>query len=387
MQPHRLADLACVVSLRHPIDQDRAGTHNTPRMNPSELGKRIQETTDRIQPVAPALIQYYQARLDNLTKPRGSLGRLEEVAARFAAIRHPEAEVPKGTICTFAADHGIARQGVSLYPREVTAQMVYNFLGGGAAINVLCRHYGLENRVVDVGVDHEFERMAGLVEKKVARGTKDFSIEHAMTREQAERSIQAGMEVAADAIGDGARLLGTGEMGIGNTTSSSAVASAIAESDPDSVTGHGTGIDEKARLRKVEIIRAALKRHGPRADDPLDILAKVGGFEIGAIVGLILESSARRVPVVVDGFISMAAAGLAVLLCGTVREYLFFSHCSVERGHRILLDRLQARPLLDLQMRLGEGTGAAIAMDLVRASVKLMNEMATFDEAQVSDIE
>ncbi len=341
--------------------------------------------SDQIQPVDRALQERYQQRIDNLTKPVGSLGLLEALASRYAAIRHPDLDsIDRKALFTFAADHGVSRAGVSLYPREVTAQMVYNFLSGGAAINVLCRHYGIKNVIVDVGVDHEFDRANGLVHRKIGRGTRNFLEEPAMTRDDAERAVHVGFELADAEIKNGAGLLGTGEMGIGNTTASSAISAAVTRLPPEEVTGHGTGVDERGRAHKIDVVRRALALHQPSPEDPFDVLAKVGGFEIGAIMGVALAGASRSVPVVIDGFISTAGALLALQLCPRTLEYLFFSHCSWETGHQRVLAWLGVRPLLNLDLRLGEGTGAAIAMNLMTASVKLMVEMATFDEARVS---
>ncbi|HSR49273.1 MAG TPA: nicotinate-nucleotide--dimethylbenzimidazole phosphoribosyltransferase [Acidobacteriota bacterium] len=344
----------------------------------------LEETLRAIQPVQAEHLEHYRDRLDQLTKPRGSLGRLEEVAARFGAIRHPRPHTQGKVIFTFAADHGVARQGVSLYPSEVTAQMVRNFLAGGAAINVLCRHYGIRNVVVDVGVDADLSQLEGLRHSKVARGTQDLSQGQAMTRRQALRAMQVGIDLAQEFAEEGFHLMGTGEMGIGNTTASSAVFSALSGLDPDKTTGAGTGIDQQRRRHKVEVIRQSLQRHRPDPSDPLEVLSAVGGFEIAAIAGLILGGAALRSALVVDGFISTAGAALALAFSPTVGDYLFFSHCSNESGHARVLRWLGVRPLLDLDLRLGEGTGAAIAIDLVEASWKLLCEMATFGEAAVS---
>ncbi len=336
-----------------------------------------------IEPVDPNRIEHYQNRLDRLTKPRKSLGRLEEIAARYAAIRHPRIELTRKTIFTFAADHGVAAEGVSLYPSEVTAQMVYNFLRGGAAINVLCRHYGIRNVVVDVGVNHDFDQAEGLVRRKIAPGTCSLIREPAMTRQQAEQALQVGLDLAAEHAGQG-HIFGSGEMGIGNTTASSAIFSALTGLDANLVTGVGTGIGEQQRRRKADLVRRAVATRQADTSDPIDVLCKLGGFEIGAIAGLALGAASHRIPVVVDGFISTAGALLALRLAPHAGDYLFFSHCSFERGHATLLDHLGVRPLLDLELRLGEGTGAAIGIDLVSAAVKLMTEMATFEEAKVT---
>ena len=335
--------------------------------------------------IDPKLLEHYQGRLDNLTKPVASLGRLEELACRYAAIRHPDlAGLEKKYLFTFAADHGVALSGVSLYPREVTAQMVQNFLDGGAAINVLCKKYGIENVIVDVGVDHEFDPTEGLVQRKIRGGTRNFSQEAAMTDEEAHRCVEVGFQLAGEYSDQGAGLVGVGEMGIGNTTSASAIFAAATSLEIPLVTGRGTGVDSTRIKHKIKVISEALHLHQPDSRDPWDILKKVGGYEIGAIMGMVLGCATQKVPLVVDGFISTAGALLAYLECQEVNEYLFFSHSSREQGHAAVLDWLGVQPLLDLDLCLGEGTGAAIAMDLIDVSVRLMSEMATFQQAGVS---
>ena len=339
----------------------------------------------KITGIDPKLLDHYQGRLDNLTKPVASLGRLEQLACRYAAIRHPDLSgIESKYLFTFAADHGVALAGVSLYPREVTAQMVQNFLSGGAAINVLCKKYGIQNVIVDVGVDHEFDLTDGLVPRKVRGGTRNFVQEEAMTAEEAEQCVEVGFQLAREYSDQGAGLVGVGEMGIGNTTSASAIFSAATQLEAQLVTGRGTGVDAAGREHKIRVISDALHLHKPDSRDPWDILKKVGGYEIGAIMGMVLGCATQKVPVVVDGFISTAGALLACLECQPVKEYLFFSHSSREQGHSAVLDWLGVRPLLNLDLCLGEGTGAAIAMDLIDVSVKLMTEMATFDQARVS---
>jgi nicotinate-nucleotide--dimethylbenzimidazole phosphoribosyltransferase len=327
-----------------------------------------------------AILPLLQKHLDNLTKPPHSLGRLEELARSFGLMRgSTDLILQRRAIFTFAADHGISRAGVSAYPREVTAQMVFNFIQGGAAINVLCRHYGIQNVVVDAGVDYDFPEIAGLVSRKVGRGTENFLERPAMTVEQAIQSVEAGMDLA-----QGYDLLGTGDMGIGNTTSSAAICAIFTGLPVEEVVGRGTGVDDDRLRHKTNVILDALARHKPDASNSLDVLAKVGGFEIGAIAGLILGAASRRIPVVVDGFISGAGAMIATRLEPACRDYLFFSHVSRERGHRRMLEFFDAHPILDLDMCLGEGTGAAIAMDVITAAVRVYNEMATFDSASVS---
>lgn len=346
----------------------------------------ISGTCRRIQPLDTRLRAAAQARLDRLTKPLGSLGRLEELASSYVTMTGElKPNVPRGVVFTFAADHGVAAEGVSAYPREVTSQMVLNFLRGGAGVNVLSRHVGVDVRVVDIGVDHEFGPVSGLLDRKVMKGTRNLSVESAMTRVQAEQAVQVGIELAEEAVRDGVGLIGTGEMGIGNTTPSAAVTAVMTGRPVSAVTGRGTGLDEAGRAHKVAVIQRALNLHRLDRADPLDVLEKVGGLEIGGLAGLILGAAAARVPIVLDGFIAGAAALIAVGLQPFCQGYLIASHRSVEQGHRVMLDHLGLKPLLDLDLRLGEGTGACLGMDLVCAAIKIYTEMATFGEAGVSE--
>ncbi|MBA5866121.1 MAG: nicotinate-nucleotide--dimethylbenzimidazole phosphoribosyltransferase [Nitrospira sp. CR1.3] len=327
-----------------------------------------------------------QRRLDRLTKPQASLGRLEELAVQYCTMtgeRKPA--VPRGVVFTFAADHGVVDEGVSAYPRDVTAQMVMNFLRGGAGVNVLARHTGVDVRVVDIGVAHEFEPIAGLISRKLMKGTHNMAHEPAMSEATAEHAVMVGADLAAEAAREGIGLIGTGDMGIGNTTASAAITAAMTRSDVNHVTGQGTGIDEQGRRRKVEVIERALARHQPDPRNAMDVLAKVGGLEIAGMAGLILGAAAARVPVVLDGFIAGAAALIACGVQPRCRQYLIASHRSVERGHQVILQNLGLRPLFDLELRLGEGTGACLGMGLVQAAVKILTEMATFAEAGVSE--
>jgi len=327
-----------------------------------------------------------QARLDRLTKPQGSLGRLEELAAQYVMVTGDvKPNVPRGVVFTFAADHGVAAEGISAYPSEVTPQMVLNFLRGGAGVNVLARHAGIEVRVVDIGVAHDFGEVSGLIQKKIMPGTNNLLLEPAMAREQAERAIMVGVDLATDAACQGIGLLGTGDMGIGNTTASAAITTIMTGSPVAEVTGRGTGIDDAGHARKLAVIQKAIALHRPDRSDALDVLSKVGGLEIAGLVGLILGAAASRVPVVLDGFIAGAAALIAVGLQPRCRDYMIASHRSVERGHQVLLHHLGLKPLLDLELRLGEGTGACLGMSLVFAAIKIMTEMATFGEAGVSE--
>ncbi len=321
-----------------------------------------------------------------LTKPPGSLGRLEEIANRLAAIQRSVTPiVTNKRIYVVAGDHGVTAEGVSAYPREVTPQMVDNFLRGGAAINVLGRAGGIEVKVVDAGVDADLSDRADLIQAKVMRGTANFAVGPAMTREQAEACLAKGIELAQAAANDGINLLGIGEMGIGNTTSASAITSVLLKCDPEFVTGRGTGVDEAALAHKIDVIRGAIELNQPDAGDATDVLAKLGGAEIGVMTGIVLGAAANSLPIVADGFISTTAATLALALQPNVRDYLFNGHRSAERGHTALIDFIGEQPLLDLSMRLGEGTGAALAMHIIECAAKLLSEMATFADAGVSN--
>jgi nicotinate-nucleotide--dimethylbenzimidazole phosphoribosyltransferase len=346
----------------------------------------LQHAIEAIRPIDHDNLARAQRRLDRLTKPIGSFGRLEELAARYVAITGDERPaVPRAAIITFAADHGVVDEGVSAYPRAVTAQMVLNFLRGGAGVNVLAAHVGAEVRVVDIGVAHEFGPLPGLIHRKVAPGTRNFSREPAMTREEAMRALEVGMTLARDAANEGISLLGAGDMGIGNTTASAAITAVQTGQPVAVVTGRGTGVDDAGLARKVAVIEQALQKHQPDPTDPIDVLSKVGGFEIAGIAGLILGGVACRRPVVLDGFISGAAALIAAGLQPLCREYLIASHLSVERGHQAVCRKLELRPLLDLDLRLGEGTGACLAIGLMQAAIKILTQMATFEEAGVSE--
>ncbi len=347
--------------------------------------KLLDDTLARIEPIDDKLLNDTQIRLDNKTKPPGSLGRLEEFARRYVAMTgNLNPSITKKVIFTFAGDHGVVDEGVSAFPKEVTPQMVLNFLRGGAGLNVLARHAGAEVRIVDIGVDYDFDPAPGLIIAKIARGTKNFAKGPAMTKEEAVAAIEVGINLANDAAKEGFNLVGTGEMGIGNTTPSSAIIAALSGKSVSDVTHRGTGINDAALENKIRVIHGGLKLNKPNPEDPLDVLIKVGGLEIAGIAGLVLGCAANRIPVVVDGFISTAGALIASEIHPDVKEYLFAAHESVEIGHRFMLERMGAEPMLNLQMRLGEGTGAALAMGLIEAGVKILNEMATFAEAGVT---
>ena len=345
---------------------------------------RLAELLSAIAPPPPGGADAAERHLDSLTKPAGSLGRLEEIALRLALLRGGAPEVRHPVIFTFAADHGVAAEGVSAYPQVVTAQMVENFLRGGAAVNVLARQAGARLVVADFGVAAPLERSERLVACPIGPGTANIAAGPAMTREQAVRAIETGAVLAQQALDAGADLLATGEMGIGNTTVASAIAAALTGGAPERVTGRGTGVDDATLARKVAVVRRALEVNQPDAGDGLDVLAKVGGFEIGGLVGVILAGAARRVPVVLDGFIAGSAALIAVALAPAARHALFAAHRSAEPGHALVLDHLGLTPYLDLSLRLGEGTGAALFIHLARAAALVWSEMATFKAAGVS---
>jgi nicotinate-nucleotide--dimethylbenzimidazole phosphoribosyltransferase len=347
---------------------------------------KLQETVNRIRPLDQEAMRQAQARQDNLTKPQGSLGLLEELSVKVAGIHGvAQPKIRDKVIVTMAGDHGVAAEGVSLFPQEVTAQMVYNFLRGGAGINVLSRHVGARVVVVDMGVATDLEPHPELLAKKVAYGTKNMAQGPAMSREEAIRAIEAGIEIVESELSRGMDIVGTGDMGIGNTTPSSAIVAALTGAPVADVTGRGTGIDDEQLARKVETIDRALAVNRPDPADPLDVLAKVGGLEIGGIAGVVLGAAAHRLPVVLDGFISGAGALIAAGLAPQVKDYLIAAHLSVELGHRLVLEQLGLSPLLNLNLRLGEGTGAALGISLVEAAVKVLNEMATFADAGVSE--
>jgi nicotinate-nucleotide--dimethylbenzimidazole phosphoribosyltransferase len=343
----------------------------------------LQSALDRIKAVNPDRMAEIQARIDRQAKPKGSLGRLEEFARRYVAITGRE-EVGKKVVLTFAGDHGVVAEGVSAFPKEVTPQMVLNFVEGGAAINALARHAGADVIVVDMGVDYDFQPMDGLLLKKVGRGTANFVKGPAMSREDAISCLEIGIGLAVSCREAGVELVATGDMGIGNTTPSSAIAAVFTGLSAAQVTHRGTGIDDATLANKIRVIEQGLQVNKPDPGDPVDVLAKVGGFEIGGIAGLVIGCAAMGIPVIVDGFISTAGALIASELHGHVRDYIFAAHQSVEIGHRHMLERIGQRPMLDLEMRLGEGTGGALAMGLVEASLRALREVKTFDEAGVA---
>ncbi len=358
---------------------------------------KLKETIKNITAIDRKLMDLTQERLDNLTKPLGSLGRLEELAKLIVGITGKEnPELKNKVIFTLASDHGITEEGVSAYPKEVTAQMVYNFLRGGAGINVLAKHVGARVVVVDIGVCFDLKPHPQLVIKKVNYGTKNMAKEPAMTKLEAIKAIEAGIEIFEDEFSrnsgippkagkNGIDIIGTGEMGIGNTTPSSAITAVFTKRSVEDVTGIGTGITEKGLNNKIDAIKKALKLNKPDPKDAIDVLSKVGGFEIGGLAGIILAAASRKIPVVIDGFISGAAALIAYHIEPKVKEYLIASHCSVEKGHKIILEHIGLKPLLDLNLRLGEGTGAALGINMAEAAIKVLTQMASFKQAGVSE--
>jgi nicotinate-nucleotide--dimethylbenzimidazole phosphoribosyltransferase len=348
----------------------------------------LKNLISNIQPLDIEAMEVARARQNDLTKPRGSLGRLEEISIQLAGITaEPVPEIEHKVVIVMAGDHGVVADGVSAYPSEVTPQMVLNFLMGGAAINVLSRHTGARVVIVDMGVAVEMESHPDLIVKKVALGTENISQGPAMTHEQAMQAVESGADVVKDEINKGLDILAIGDMGIGNTTPSAAIAASLLGSSIEEIVGRGTGVDDAGLQRKINAVKRALETNQPDAKDGLDVLAKVGGFEIAGLVGAILTAASHRKPVVIDGFISTAAAMIAVNLAPQARDYLFSAHRSQELGHQLMLEWLGFEPLLDLQMRLGEGTGAVLAISIIEAASKILSEMATFSEAGVSDKE
>jgi nicotinate-nucleotide--dimethylbenzimidazole phosphoribosyltransferase len=346
----------------------------------------LEQLIPQIQPLDRDAMELARTRQGNLTKPQGSLGRLESLSILLAGMMgQPQPQINHKVITVMAGDHGVVAEGVSAYPQEVTPQMVQNFLHGGAAINVLARHIGARVVVVDLGVAVPLADHPDLIQKKIAPGTGNIARGPAMTRAQAERAVLAGAEVVDGEVARGLDILITGDMGIGNTTPSAAIAAALIGCPPAEIVGRGTGVDDSGLKRKTEAVTRALETNCPDPTDGLDLLAKVGGFEIGGLAGAVLCAAAHRRPVVIDGFISTAAAMIAVRIVPQVKDYLIAGHCSQELGHRKMMAWLGLDPLLDLQMRLGEGTGAALAVTIIEAACKTLTEMATFSEAGVSE--
>lgn len=346
--------------------------------------EKIETTIGNIGDLHQDAMGEAKKRQDSLTKPLESLGVLEELSIKVAGITgNPLPKIKDKVIVTMAGDHGVVKEGVTAYPQEVTPQMIYNFINGGAGINVLARHIGARVVVVDMGVAADIEN-PDVVSQKIGYGTESMAKGPAMSREDAIKSIEAGIDILEDEFKRGLDIVGVGDMGIGNTTPSSAITAAISGEPVEKVTGRGTGIDDETLENKIRVIEKAIKLNKPDPKNPIDVLSKVGGFEIGGMTGIYLAGAANRIPIVVDGFISGAAALLAYGLEPKVKDYLIASHCSVEIGHKVLLDSIGIKPLLNLNLRLGEGTGAALGINLVEAGCRILSEMATFADAGVS---
>lgn len=346
------------------------------------LAKTRAAITDVNQGAAAAT----QRLLDAKTKPRRSLGRLEDIACQLAAIQGiPNPPMPTKAVVVMAADHGVAEEGVSAFPPEVTWQMLLNFAGGGAAINVLARHADARMVVVDMGVNGPAEAVPGVMSCRIALGTRNFTKEPAMTLAQATEALERGIAIVDELAASRVDLIAIGEMGIGNTTAATALVAALTGLPVEKLVGRGTGIDDVTLQRKIAVIKRALALHSPIDKSPEEILARLGGFEIAGLAGVVLGSAARGIPVVLDGFIAGAAALVAARLQPLAAKYVIASHESVEIGHKVVLEALGTRPLFKLDMRLGEGSGAALALPLIDAAVRILHEMATFDSAGVSD--
>jgi nicotinate-nucleotide--dimethylbenzimidazole phosphoribosyltransferase len=366
-----------------------------PAVNPSLVPGTVEDLATCLEPLdlEPPSEEWRaraRERLDTLTKPLGSLGRLEDIAAQVAAIRGERLSATCSKAAyIFAADHGVTAEGVSAYPSEVTKQMVLNFLAQGAAINVLARQHGAALHVVDVGVDAEFGATPGLLNHKVRRGTRNMLREPAMSTQEVEQALRVGYQLGVEAAAAGRDLLVIGEMGIGNTTAASAITCALSGAAPELATGRGTGVEPSAFANKVRVVEAAVRKYcgeaaAPSAISVLEILRCLGGLEIAAMAGMILAGAKHRMVVVVDGFISTAAAAVAAGMAPNVAGFLIAGHRSEEPGHQLLLEHLQLTPLLSLGMRLGEGTGAMLAIPIIESAIRLYCEMATFASAGVS---
>ena len=346
----------------------------------------ITSTIEKIKPLDRLAMEKARDRQDRLTKPPGSLGRLEELSIHLAGIQGKSPpQIREKAVVVMAGDHGVVAEKIGNWPQEVTAQMVANFLRGGAGINVVARHVGARVIVVDMGVATEIGQDANLISRKVGPGTQNMACGPAMTAEQAARAVETGIELMAKEADRGLDIVGTGDMGIGNTTASSAICAVMTGRPVAEVTGLGTGLTDEQLKHKIAVIERAISVNRPEPENPMEVLAKVGGFEIGGLVGVMLGAAARRVPVVIDGFISGAAALIASALSPGVKDYLIAAHLSAEPGHRILLEHLGLEPLLSLNMRLGEGTGAALGIFLAEVAAGVLADMATFGEAGVSE--
>lgn len=339
-----------------------------------------------VGPLDPVWREKARQRLREQTRPEKSLGQLEVYLERLVAIQRSERPRSlKKRMVIFAGDHGVEEEGVSLFPRQVTPAMVYNFLSGGATINAFARSVGAEVQVVDVGVDHDFENAPGLISRKIRRGTSNIKKTQAMTEAELLQALEIGWEMLSEAKRDNVDLVGVGEMGIANTTAASAVMAALTKASPEQVTGRGTGLDDKLLEHKVHVIEEALETNRSFLADPFSILQSVGGFEIAAIAGFVSAAASQRVPCVIDGWIASAGALVPAHCNPSILDYLFFAHESEEKGHRLILEELDIHPILKLSLRLGEGTGACLALAILDAAVRAYNEVATFEEAKVAE--
>jgi nicotinate-nucleotide--dimethylbenzimidazole phosphoribosyltransferase len=346
----------------------------------------LDQTIKKIRPLDEAAMAEARTRQDTLTKPPGSLGRLEGLSIQLAGIQgKARPSIEAKAMFTIAGDHGVVAEKVGNWPQEVTAQMVENFLRGGAGINVLARLVGARIVFADMGVASDLRPHPQLIVRKIDYGTRNMCLGPAMTDEQAMQAVEAGIDILNGEADQGLDIVGTGDMGIGNTTASSAIFAAMTGQSVKEATGRGTGLTDEQLAHKVNVIQRALKVNKPDPTKPLEVLAKVGGFEIGGLAGVMLGAAARRTPIVIDGFISGAAALIAVALAPRLKDYLIAAHASAEAGHPAMLRHLGLKPLLSLDMRLGEGTGAALGIFIAEAAARTLNEMATFAEAGVSE--
>lgn len=358
-------------------------THTTPQDPQDSL---LQSMLHSISPVPETLAEEALAKINNKTKPLGSLGKLEELACKISMIQNTlTPEITQKNLFVFAADHGITAEGVSAFPSEVTAQMVSNFLQGGAAINVLCRHQGIDMQVIDIGVSSDFEPHPDLLDMKVARGTRNFAVENAMSPQEVRKALENGMRTFLSAYEKKpVDIVALGEMGIGNTTTATAIICAVTGLPPADAAGRGTGIDDNGVQHKIKVIEQALAFHTPDKDNGFEILEKIGGLEIAGIAGAVLAAASKKCTVVLDGIISTAAGLVAYTLNPDIAGYCIAGHKSVETAQKAALTHMSLEPVLDLKMRLGEGTGAAMTIDIADAACKIMCEMASFDDAQVA---
>ena len=338
-----------------------------------------------ISPLDYSLMAELNARIDNKTKPLGALGRLEELALKVGLIQNSlTPRLARPVILVFAGDHGIVEEGVSPFPQDVTQQMVYNFLAGGAGINVFARQNNIDLRIVDAGVNHAFEPHAALINAKVGMGTHNFAVAPAMTAELCQQALTNGAELVRAEVQAGSNVLGFGEMGIGNTSAAAALMSVLCGLPLENCVGRGAGHDDEGRARKLQAVQKAIEQHACSGEDPMEVLRVFGGFEIAMMTGAMLQAAEKKTVLLIDGFIATAALLVASRIAPEVLDYCIFAHCSDEAGHALLLQQLDAKPLLNLGLRLGEGTGAALAYPLVQASVNFLNQMASFESASVS---